>query len=42
MFQWLNHLLCRHFDIVTFDGKWMYLRCVKCSRETKGWTVEKR
>ena len=42
MLQWFRKLICRHVDELTaFDGSRMYLVCMRCGRESDGWTIER-
>jgi hypothetical protein len=38
---WLDRLFCAHDYLKGFAPDRVCLRCVKCGRETTGWTIKK-
>lgn len=43
MLSWLRQLRCAfsgHWDLTEREPKRLFIRCVDCGRQTKGWNLE--
>lgn len=40
--EWLKTTFCIHEDVVSFEKDKLRLQCVKCLRQTDGWTIERK